>query len=264
VALSSATQTAATASSLASSATSSLPTGSNSNQTVVDITSKIKPSSNTSSLLDYTTQPLPNRPYNDTNGYEYSLLVDPDATIMVVSCSNGNLYPFSVNGSDNPSCSEMWATHSDVLVADGSQRLAHYYNNTMSVLGVSRLRVEDEADIPTGGVVVGFAPYSYDGNYDDGSYFYLAVDPHGAVFYLMACQYEDPSLGAKIFLARDPDEGAALLKSEDVQYTVTGGKVTDCSPLMLMEGKYDDSDNYLSYTEAQDSAPWDLDDDWSE
>lgn len=228
------------------------------NATVVDLTSKIK-SNGTGSVLTYTTTPLPNSPYNDTSGYEYSLLVTPDASTMIVSCSNGNLYPFSATGGgDNPSCSELWAVFDDVLVADGSQRVAHYYNNTMSVLGVSRLRVEDEEDLPASGVVVGFAPYSADGDIDDGSFFYLAVDPKENFFYLMACEYEDPKLGVKIFLARDPDEGAKTLESEDVQFSVTGGKVKSCEPMTLMQGKYEDDDNYLSFSKAEDSAPWEF------
>ncbi|KAK5655655.1 hypothetical protein OQA88_5588 [Cercophora sp. LCS_1] len=228
---------------------------------IVDLTSKIK-STNGSSELSYTTTPLPNRPYNDTRGYEYALLVDPTATVMIVSCSNGNLYSFAVNGTDNPSCSEMWATHDDVLVSDGSQRLAHYYNNTMSALGVSRLRVEDEADIPVGGVVVGFAPYGEDGSYEDGSYFYIAVDPAEEIFYLMVCEYEEANMGAKLFLARDPEEGREVLKSEDVRYTVTGGKVKDCWPIMLVQGEYAAGDDWMGYSEAEDSAGWDLEEGW--
>ena len=240
----------------------STPTGTSK---VIDITAKIKGSNSTTpSILSYETKPLPNKPYNDTHGYEHSLLVDPTASFMIISCSNGNLYPLSVESPDNPACSELWATYDDILVADGAERLAHYYNNTMSVLGVSRLRVEDETDIPAGGVVVGFAPYADDGSYEDGSYMYMAVDPYGDVFYLMVCDYEDATLGSKIFLAKDPEEGVETLKSEDVMYTVTGGKVKDCFPLVLVQGTYDDSDSYLGYSEAQDSADWDLEEGWYE
>jgi len=248
------------------SASSTSPTGSGTpaSSKVLDITSKIKPPANSSPELAYTSQPLPNRPYNDTRGYEYSTLVDAEVSMMVVSCSNGNLYPLAVGGPDSPDCSELWATKDDVLVSDGAQRVAHYYNNTMSVLGVSRLRVEDEADIPATGVVVGFAPYSADGSYEDGSYFYLAVDPHQDVFYLVVCEYEEASLGSKIFLVSDPETGTETLKSEDVMYTVTGGKVKECSPLLLVQGTYKEENNYLGLTTAPDSAPWDLEDGWYE
>ncbi|KAK4120688.1 hypothetical protein N657DRAFT_636400 [Parathielavia appendiculata] len=238
------------------SAPSSPPTGSRSNQSVVDITSKIKASNNPRSS---TMPPNPCPTVRTmTPTVTSTRLVGPDATMMVVSCSNGNLYPFPINGSDNAACSEMWASHSDILVADGSQRLAHYYNNTMSAPGVSRLRVEDEADIPMGGVVVGFAPYSYDGSHEDDSYFYLAVDPHDDVFYPTASRYEEPSLGARYLLGQGSGRRRGGAEERGRAVSVTGGKVTGCSPLMLMQGKYDDLDNYLSYTEARDSTPWDL------
>ncbi|EEY19384.1 conserved hypothetical protein [Verticillium alfalfae VaMs.102] len=212
---------------------------------VVDITSKIK--GNGTSVLSYTPETLPNRPYNTSTGYDLALLVDPEATTMIVSCSNGNMYAFGVDGEDNEHCSEMWSSKNDVLVTDGGQRLMHYYNNSMSAVGVSRLRLDDQENIPSAGVVVAFAPYSEDDKTDD--YFYLAVDPNEQVFYLLVCDYEDNS-GSKIFLAKDPEDGAAMLMSEDLQYTVTGGKVTGCYPLTLMQGEYAAGDDYTTLSEG--------------
>lgn len=240
-------------------------TTSNTTLTYVDLTSKVK--TNGSSTLSYVAEGVPNSPYNDTAGYEYSLMVNPTATTMVVSCSNGNMYAFTVDGPDNPACSEMWATFRDVLVADGAQRLMHYYNNTMSTLGVSRLRVEDESDIPHTGVPVAFIPYDADDPDADGQtnggeddtgydYMYLAVDVNENIFYPVVCDYEDASMGSKIFLAADPVKGVATLKSEDVKYTVTGGTVKDCEPLVLLQGKYDDS---MNYAKSAPSGEADLD-----
>lgn len=229
------------------------------NSTVIDLTSKVK-SNSTGNELSYAPQGVPNSPYNDTTGYEYSLMVDPTATTMVVSCSNGNLYAFAVDGEDNAYCSEMWATFRDVLVADGSQRLLHYYNNTMAKLGVSRVRVEDETDIPLEGVPFAFIPYSADdptaANADDENYMYLAVDVAEQIFYPVACDFADSAMGSKIFLVADPVKGVDTLLSPEVKYTVTGGDVKHCSALVLMQGKYDDD---MSYAKAAPTTDADLD-----
>lgn len=238
-------------------------TSSSNSTKVYDITNKIK-SDNSSKVLNYTTTALANNPYNLTSGYEFALLVDPDATTMIVSCSNGNMYAFSVDSDDNQYCSEMWATKEDILVMDASARVMHYYNNTMSAVGVSRLRVEDETDIPSSGVVVAWAPYSDDGSddyWDD--YLYLAVDPQDQIFYPVVCTYEDNSLGAKMFLAQDPEEGVEMLKSEDLRYTVTGGVVKECYAMKLMQGMWaEEGDSYSDYGNTDDWDEWDLEDDW--
>ncbi|KAF7557433.1 hypothetical protein G7Z17_g715 [Cylindrodendrum hubeiense] len=219
------------------------PTGSTDGGTenqgpISDITDLVAGSS-AKSKLTYTTKPLANTAYNETDGVQFSLLVDPDATTYIVSCGNGNVYAFWIEGEDNPYCSELWATKSDVLITDGAQRVAHYYNNTMSTLGVSRLRVEDVSEIPDSGVVVAWG--AYDGSDFEGGeeYLYLAVDPNDDVYYPIVCDFEDGS-GSKIFLASDPEEGPKLLQSEDLIYTVTGGKVTECFAIWLLQGVYAD------------------------
>ncbi|KAF5242897.1 hypothetical protein FOXYS1_15334 [Fusarium oxysporum] len=199
--------------------------------------------------LSYDLKDFKNSPYNLSTGYELALMVDSDVTTMVVSCANGNMYAFLIEGEDNPYCSEMWSTKNDVLITDGAQRFLHYYNNTMSVLGVSRLRVEEEKTIPNGGVIVALVPYYPDDNSDD--YYYLAVDPNDQVFYPIVCDYSD-GRGSKMFLASDPDGGAELLKSKDLMYTVTGGEVSDCYALALLQGEYAEDDDYLSYRDSEE------------
>lgn len=42
------------------------------------------------------------------------------------------------------------SARSDVIVADGMGRVAHYYPNTMALLNVSRVRVSDGENISVG------------------------------------------------------------------------------------------------------------------
>ncbi|KAI3530231.1 hypothetical protein CSPX01_14965 [Colletotrichum filicis] len=195
-----------------------------------------------SSTISYEPQSIPNRAYNDTNGYEYSLLVDPTGSTMIISCSNGNLYAVVTDGPDNDLCSELWATQDDALIYDGAQRLMHYYDNTMTKLGVSRLRVEPELEGPTGSVVVAWAPY-YDGPGSE-EYYFVAIDPLDEIFYPVVCDYVDGQ-SSKLFLVRDPVVGIETLKSPDLIYTVTGGRVGECFALVLMQGIRDTA-SYLS------------------
>ncbi|KAH7230162.1 uncharacterized protein BKA55DRAFT_489794, partial [Fusarium redolens] len=173
--------------------------------------------------LSYDLKDFKNSSYNLSTGYELALMVDSDITTKVVPCASGNMYAFLIEGEDNPYCSGMWSTKNDVLIIDDTQRILHYYNNTMSVLGVSRLRVDEEKTILDGGVIVALVPYYPEDNSDD--YYYLAVDPNEQVFSPILCDYSDDR-GSKMFLASDPDGGAELLKSKDLMYTVTGGEVS--------------------------------------
>ncbi|KEY65639.1 hypothetical protein S7711_07888 [Stachybotrys chartarum IBT 7711] len=166
--------------------------------------------------------------YQDITGSEYAHLISGPST-RISSCSNGNVYAFNAAGSTSSSCSDTWEYKAGALVADGASRPMHYYNNTMSVLGVSRLRVEAEASVPGSGVVVAWAPSGEDS-------VYVAVDPKDQVLYPVVCEYEGGDDGPRVFLVKDLAVGTAVLESEEVRHSVTGGTVTRCSPLRLEKG----------------------------
>ncbi|KAH7324936.1 hypothetical protein B0I35DRAFT_425228 [Stachybotrys elegans] len=169
--------------------------------------------------------------YKDANGFEYAPFISPGSANKVAVCSNGNLYAMAIEGAKNPSCADAFTFMEKALVSDGAKRVMHYYNNTMSVVGVSRLRAEEASSIPSTGVVVALAPYEGDSDAN----LYLAVDPQGEVFYPMVCEYKDGT-AAKLFLAKDPVIGAQTLASPAVQHSITGGEVSRCSPLELTKG----------------------------
>ena len=54
----------------------------------------------------------------------------------------------------------------------------------------------------------------------------IASDTAGNTYYPITCLYE--TLPPKMFLARDPAAGAAILEDTDNIPTLTGGQVTKC------------------------------------
>jgi hypothetical protein len=182
---------------------------------------------------EYSFDPIDNNAYFDADGREFALLTTPSGNTIVVSCSDGNLYPVSASGTDNKACSELWASDEDIVIYDGSSKLMHYYSNTMNALGVSRLRVDSDEEVPMGSVVVAWVP-RYDSP-DSDNYLYLAVDPEYNAFWPIVCDYAD-GRASKIFLARNPSDGIALLMSEELIYSVTGGRVSKCQVISLNQG----------------------------
>jgi hypothetical protein len=173
--------------------------------------------------------------------------------MIFVSCGNGAIYGVASNSADNPACTSMWATYNDILVADGAQRLLHYYGNTMNATGVSRLRVSDEESVPEGGVVVAFASFGSNDTDTSGSTtddgYYIAIDPDLNVYYPVLCTYTDGQV-PKLFVVTDPVAGVTVLQSKDVEYSVTGGVVGACYPMPILMGSwgadYDVADNSTS------------------
>ena len=194
-----------------------------------------------SKQASYKTPKFSHNAYNDTLGYNYELLINHKVDSFVVACADGNMYAFAIDGPRNEHCTEMWSSHLDTLVSDGSQRLMHYYSHTMDTVGVSRLRLEDSGEIPNKAVIVVWIPYATEPDADGDDYLYLAADPDDNIFYPMVCVYKDTNV-AKLFLAKDPEKGAEMLKSAEVQSTVTGAPVQDCFAAWLMQGYYEEDD----------------------
>ncbi|KAL2067278.1 hypothetical protein VTL71DRAFT_1702 [Oculimacula yallundae] len=217
---------------------------------VIDRTASVN---STATSISYSPEAFPNIPYNDTEGYSYQLMTVSDGSIIFISCGNGALYGVSPDSGDNPACSEMWATYNDVLVADASQRLLHFYENTMNATGASRLRVAYEEDIPIGAQVVILAEMRGNDtdptNDTDNDAFYIAIDEQMEPYYPVMCTYADGSAG-KLFVVKDPEKGVELLQSADVQFSITGGVVEACYTIPIMMGSW--GADYASYDSAID------------
>ncbi|PHH73772.1 hypothetical protein CDD82_5273 [Ophiocordyceps australis] len=200
---------------------------------VQDTTAVFASRANAAPRLSYTPRSFENHAYTDTDGFSYSLLATPRHDGIVLSCSNGNMYVVRSASDDNPDCSELWATkHDDTLVFDGTQKVMHYYTQTMAQIGVSRLRLDPEYHAPNSSALVVWALNKH-ADAPEQSY-YVAVAADRQFFYPLVCDYAEADLGAKVFLARDPQEGIRMLESPHLKYTVTGGTVTRCYNLVTM------------------------------
>ncbi|KAG5955560.1 hypothetical protein E4U57_003363 [Claviceps arundinis] len=112
--------------------------------------------------------------------------------------------------------------------------------DTMSTLGVSRLRTSDVDMAPKTGVAVALVPLRD----EEGTQkrkreqrkeleLYVAMDPSGGVFYPVVCDYVDQGSVSKLFLVRDMNKGLEVLKRGDVVRSVTGGEVEKCVLLAI-------------------------------
>ncbi|VUC29967.1 unnamed protein product [Clonostachys rosea] len=148
-----------------------------------------------------------------------SLSVDGDDSHILAACNDGNVY-----------------VQKDTVVNNLPWHMTCTTLNTMSVVGVSRLRYTDEEHVPGTSVYVGLAPYYYD---DDDSQeeprpsMLVAVDKNDNILFPAVCTYKDGQ-GAKIYvIGEDIEAGLAMLESPDVKYTITNGDVDKCNLLLL-------------------------------
>ncbi|KAH7078470.1 hypothetical protein FB567DRAFT_534009 [Paraphoma chrysanthemicola] len=185
-------------------------------------------------------------PYNYDNDEEYWIgnieLSGSNGTVIFASCNDGNVYMQTAETyydlSYYQSCTSLWAGFEDVVVSSPNGEFLHYYNNTMSKVGVSRLRSAPANEIPETSVYVALAPFAY----DTGSTILAAFDTNDNIFFPVICTYAG-SQGAKIYLVNeDIDAGIKMLKSPDLTYSVTNGPVKDCQVLFLaISDRPDDS-----------------------
>ncbi|KAI4868074.1 hypothetical protein F4820DRAFT_445428 [Hypoxylon rubiginosum] len=189
---------------------------------------------------------LADTPYNlddsELDGYWYSTLSlnGTNGEYTLAACEDGNLY-LQKNGTANTlpyysTCTTLWSGYEDVVLTTPNSGVLHYYNNTMSKVGVSRLRSSDEETLPATAVYVALTPFYYtDDDSEDAPSLLAAIDTNDEIFFPAVCTYKNATAGAKVYLINgtDIDAGLALLRSPDVEYSVTNGAVDDCYMLFL-------------------------------
>jgi hypothetical protein len=217
-----------------------------SNSTIIDITNQTL-SEEGKTISDWSFPEINFEGYNTTSDTELLTLVDSKEKYILTSCADENIYlaDIALNGTlQQRSCAINWQEVDGSVIADGLDRILHYYNNTMSKLGVSRLRISNEKDIPLESVYVNLFGFNDDtdvrdadmnDNGPDAEVFFLAYDEDDNTLYPIACSFEDAGMGSKLFLAKDPEAGAKLLASEDLIPIVTGGRVTECHPIDIKQ-----------------------------
>ncbi|KAG6122816.1 hypothetical protein E4U13_001087 [Claviceps humidiphila] len=172
-------------------------------------------------------------------------LLNPHESTRLLSCTNGNIYAVRNDDSTNDFCSSDWETTTQhrVVVQDAFRRPMLYYADTMSTLGVSRLRTSNADMAPKTGIAVALVPMRDEEGAQKSKRgqkkemeFYVAMDPSGEVFYPVVCDYVDRGSVSKLFLVRDMEKGLEVLKRGDVVRSVTGGEVEKCVLLAIKAG----------------------------
>ncbi|THX05015.1 hypothetical protein D6D17_05223 [Aureobasidium pullulans] len=121
-----------------------------SNSTIIDVTNQTLAEEG-KTVSDWSLPVINFEGYNTTSDTEVLTLVDSEEKFILTSCADENIYleDIALNGTlQQRSCTINWQEVDGSVIADGLDRILHYYNNTMSKLGVSRLRISNENDIP--------------------------------------------------------------------------------------------------------------------
>ncbi|THZ36887.1 hypothetical protein D6C86_10214 [Aureobasidium pullulans] len=152
--------------------------------------------------------------------------LDTRQVSSLAAAEDGNFYMVGKTGGASPGTK--FYSEDSVAFKDESERMFHYYPNTMSTYGVSRLRATQVLDTPLGAQLVTLVPVST----PDGVTAYVAADTDGHNYLLAWCTAPRWQ-GSKVFLVSDYEKGLETLLSGDVQWIVTGNNVTECDPLVL-------------------------------
>ncbi|THW98728.1 hypothetical protein D6D13_10515 [Aureobasidium pullulans] len=153
--------------------------------------------------------------------------LDTRQASSLAAAEDGNFYMVGNTGGASPGT--QFYSEDSIASKDESERMFHYYPNTMSAYGVSRLRAAQVLDTPLGAQLVTLVPVST----PDGVTAYVAAGTDGHNSLLAWCTAPRWQ-GSKVFLVSDYEKGLETLLSGDVQWIVTGNNVTECDPLVLI------------------------------
>ncbi|KAG9511916.1 hypothetical protein KCV07_g9837, partial [Aureobasidium melanogenum] len=144
----------------------------------------------------------------------------------LAAAEDGNFYMVGSTGGTSPGT--QFYSENSIAFKDESERMFHYYPDTMSAYGVSRLRASQVLDTPLGAQLITLVPVST----PEGVVAYVAADTDGHNYLLAWCTAPRWQ-GSKVFLVSDYEKGLQTLLSGDVQWIVTGNNVTECDSLVL-------------------------------
>ncbi|TWU73004.1 hypothetical protein ED733_004802 [Metarhizium rileyi] len=201
-------------------------------QTTTNLTGSKSKSKSESLRVTYSVESVPAALYSSnvtSLNHRLSPLVNPTGSTRVVSCANGNVYAVRNDNHDNEYCFGSWDTTGESgVVYDGVRRSLHYYGNTMSKLGVSRLRASDSAEVPRTSVTVALVPYRN----PRGDDLYVVMDDTQQVLFPVVCDFAEQA-ASRLFVVKDAAAGLEMLERRDIMYSVTGGEISKCHLLAL-------------------------------
>lgn len=163
---------------------------------------------------------------NSTAGnVTYAAVFDTTNTLDLNAADDGNLFVGLLN-STTQSSNTTWSFMGQSIFGDNQDRLLHYFPDSITAVGASRLRLAAWGSIPETAQLINLAPISA-----GSTNILVAVDTLGNYFWLYVCAIQDQQ--NKIFLVNDPANGEGLLQDPSLKFTVTGGIVNDCAALAL-------------------------------
>ncbi|KAK7051059.1 hypothetical protein VNI00_005171 [Paramarasmius palmivorus] len=165
-----------------------------------------------------------------------------DGSLEIKWNNNGNLYVIPATNEELDT-SNFFLVEDEVIYGDTfndtNPRYLHAYTDTLQSLGVSRLRLAPVDQMPLTSVYVTFNRYQVTDASNQPVDVLLATttstDPE-VYYYPVVCVYGDKQY-SKLFLATDPDAGVKVLQDVQYQATITGGLVSSCAYLPLVEAE---------------------------
>ncbi|KAI9760678.1 MAG: hypothetical protein M4579_001542 [Chaenotheca gracillima] len=165
---------------------------------------------------------------DNDDDFTYATILDSTGAYQLSTDDSGN---FGLVDASNADDALYFASYQNVTISDESDRIFHYYPDTLSKFGVSRFRISDEDSVPKTADVVTLVPIDSDGSASTGGV-YVAVNSNGDLLFPVICNIEDQA--SKFFLVSDVTTGTERLTQADLRYIVTGGIVSDCSFVPLL------------------------------
>lgn len=133
---------------------------------------------------------------------------------------DGNFYLYE----PEDSTSNYYGINDSVITSTPYEEFFFFYPDVMNAYGVSRLRHGTVDYLPVTADIITFAAVSLNGTTST----LVPTTPEGKVFSTVICNYEDDALPTKLFIVADIEKGTERLQDDNLQFTVTGGKVATC------------------------------------
>ncbi|KAH6633380.1 hypothetical protein C7974DRAFT_170427 [Boeremia exigua] len=158
-------------------------------------------------------------------------IVDTTNSLKLNPSKDGNLFLSLVGDSTDISNLTSGSFNGDsaskTVIGDSADRYLHYYPDVLASSGASRLRLAEWKKLPKGAKLITLSQVEV-----EGEKMMLGIDTKGNYLWPFVCGIK--SQLNKIFLVKDPVNGAAALQKDNMKFTVTGGEAYSCEPVALM------------------------------
>lgn len=171
-------------------------------------------------------------------GFTYLSLVETHKKFSVVPGANGNFY--EAEYTEIPGAGTTLGVLEGVAAIDEGARPISYNPQMLEQLGVSRLRLTEEEQIPRPNDMVVLKAINTDGSSDTPNPLFAVTTSNEALILVM-CNYASPGAASKLFVVKD-QRGIDALNSQSpfvrpiLEHTVLGGKTTSCNAVSLIFG----------------------------